>query len=162
MPILGKLQEFLDLSGVSYTHTVHPLAYTAREVACAEHVPPQEVAKVVIVFASGEYKMLVLPASKVVDFQEVRDALGCNTARLATETELSRLFPDCDLGAMPPFGNLYNMKVLMDANLLADERIIFNAGTHRDVVHLSQEDYRRLVQPEVVHLAREVVMHSAW
>jgi Ala-tRNA(Pro) deacylase len=138
------------------------LAYTAREVACAEHVPPQEVAKVVIVFASGEYKMLVLPASKVVDFQEVRDALGCNTARLATETELSRLFPDCDLGAMPPFGNLYNMKVLMDANLLADEHIIFNAGTHRDVVHLSQEDYRRLVQPEVVHLAREIVMHSAW
>jgi Ala-tRNA(Pro) deacylase len=153
MPILGKLQEFLDLSGVPYTHTVHPLAYTAREVACAEHVPPQEVAKVVVVFASGEYKMLVLPASKVVDFQEVRDALGCNTARL---------FPDCELGAMPPFGNLYNMKVLMDANLLADERILFNAGTHRDVIHLSQEDFRRLVQPEVVHLAREVVMHSAW
>jgi Ala-tRNA(Pro) deacylase len=162
MPILGKLQEFLDLSGVPYTHTVHPLAYTAREVANAEHVPPQEVAKVVIVFASGEYKMLVLPASKVVDFQEVRDALGCNTARLATETELSRLFPDCDLGAMPPFGNLYNMKVLMDANLLADERIVFNAGTHRDVVHLSQEDYRRIVKPEVVHLAREVVLQRGW
>ena len=106
--------------------------------------------------------MLVLPASKVVDFQEVRDALGCNTARLATETELSRLFPDCDLGAMPPFGNLYNMKVLMDANLLADEQLIFNAGTHRDVVHLSQEDYRRLVKPEVVHLAREVVMQRGW
>jgi Ala-tRNA(Pro) deacylase len=156
MPILGNLQEFLDLSGVLYTHTVHPLAYTAREVACLEHVPPQEVAKVVIVVASGEYKMLVLPASKVIDFQEVRDALGCNTARLATETELPRLFPDCELGAMPPFGNLYNMKVLMDSNLLADEKILFNAGTHRDVIHLRQEDYRRLVRPEVVHLAREV------
>src|SRR3954451_16255403 len=118
MPILDKLQEFLDLSGVPYTHTVHPLAYTAREVASAEHVPPKEVAKVVIVVASGEYKMLVLPATKVVDFQEVREALGCNTARLATETELGRIFPDCDLGAMPPFGNLYGMKVLMDANLL--------------------------------------------
>src|SRR5260370_35383834 len=125
MPILAKLQEFLDLSGVSYTHTVHPLAYTAREVACAEHVPPQEVAKVVIVFASGEYKMLVLPASKVVDFQEVRDALGCNTARLATETELSRLFPDSDLSAIPPFGNLYNIKVLMHANRLVYEAIVF-------------------------------------
>jgi Ala-tRNA(Pro) deacylase len=162
MPILGKLQEFLDLSGVPYTHTVHPPAYTAREVACAEHVPPQEVAKVVVVVATGEYKMLVVPASKVVDFQEVRDALGCNTARLATEAELARLFPDCDLGAMPPFGNLYNMKVLMDANLLADEKIVFNAGTHRDVVHLRQEDYRRLVHPEVVHLAREVVAQRGW
>jgi Ala-tRNA(Pro) deacylase len=162
MPILGKLQEFLDLSGVSYTHTVHPLAYTAREVAVAEHVPPQEVAKVVVVVANGDYKMLVLPASKVVDFQEVRDALGCNTARLATESELARIFPDCDLGAMPPFGNLYNMKVLMDANLLADEDIIFNAGTHRDVIHMSQEAYRRVVQPEVVHLAREVLVQRAW
>ena len=162
MPILGKLQEFLDHSVVPYTHTVHPLAYTAREVASAEHVSPHEVAKVVVVIAGGEYKMLVLPASKVVDFQEVRDALGCNTARLATETELGRIFPDCDLGAMPPFGNLYNMKVLMDANLLADERIVFNAGTHRDVVHLSQEDYRRIVKPEVVHLAREVAMQRGW
>ena len=162
MPILGKLQEFLDLSGVSYTHTAHPLVYTAREVACAEHVSPLEVAKVVVVFADGEYKMLVLPASKVVDFQEVRDALGCNTARLATETELSRLFPDCELGAMPPFGNLYNMRVLMDGSLLADDKILFNAGTHRDVIHMEQEDFRRLVQPEVVHLAREVVMHHGW
>ena len=161
MPILAKLQEFLDQSGVSYTHTVHPLAYTAREVASAEHVSPHEMAKVVVVIASGEYKMLVLPASKVVDFQEVRDALGCNTARLATETELGRLFPDCDLGAMPPFGNLYDMKVLMDANLLADERLVFNAGTHRDVVHLRQEDFRRLVHPEVVHLTREVGQSAA-
>ena len=162
MPILGKLQEFLDLSGVPYTHTVHPLAYTAREVAVAEHVPPQEVAKVVVVVAGGEYQMLVLPATKVVDFQEVRDALGCNSARLATETELARIFPDCDLGAMPPFGSLYHMKVLMDANLLADERILFNAGTHRDVVHMLQEDYRRLVQPVVVHLAREVTVQRGW
>src|ERR1017187_8581816 len=84
MPILGKLQEFLDLSGVAYTHTVHPLAYTAREVACAEHVPPQEVAKVVVVIAGGEYKMLVLPASKVVDFQEVRDAVPALKAICAT------------------------------------------------------------------------------
>jgi Ala-tRNA(Pro) deacylase len=162
MPMLGKLQEYLDLSGVPYTHTAHPLAYTAREVACAEHVAPQEVAKVVIVLAEGEYRMLVIPASKAVDFQEVRDALGSNTARLATETELSRLFPDCELGAMPPFGNLYNMRVLMDAGLLADEKIVFNAGTHRDVIHMGQEDFRRLVKPEVVHLAREMVMRQAW
>jgi len=162
MPMLARLQEFLDRSGVPYTHTVHPLAYTAREVASAEHVPPQEVAKVVIVVAGGEYRMLVVPASKVVDFQDVREALGCHTARLATEAELGSLFGDCELGAMPPFGNLYSMKVLMDSNLLADESIVFNAGTHRDVVHMRQEDFRLLTRPEVVHLTREVLMERGW
>ena len=157
MPILPKLQEFLDLSQVSYTHHVHPLAYTAREVAHAEHLPSQEVAKVVVVVADGEYKMAVLPASRLVDFPEVRTVLGSPSARLATETELNTLFPDCELGAMPPFGNLYHMKVLLDSALLGDERIAFNAGTHRDVVYMSLEDYRRLVKPEVVALAREAL-----
>ena len=157
MPILPKLQELLDLSGVSYTHTVHPLAYTAREVARAEHVPPQEMAKVVIVVVDGEYKMVVLPASRLVDFPEVRTVLGSPTARLATEEELGRVFPDCELGAMPPFGNLYHMKVLLDSALLADERIAFNAGTHRDVVHMRLDDYCRMAQPEVLSLAREPV-----
>ncbi|HTS61866.1 MAG TPA: YbaK/EbsC family protein [Candidatus Acidoferrales bacterium] len=157
MPILPKLQEFLDLSGVPYTHTVHPLAYTAREVAHAEHVPAQEVAKAVIIVADGEYKMAVLPASRVLDFPEVRTVLGSPSARLATEDELGRIFPDCELGAMPPFGNLYHMKVLFDAALLADEQIAFNAGTHRDVIHMQCADYRRLVHPEVVSLAREPV-----
>jgi Ala-tRNA(Pro) deacylase len=159
MPILPKLEEFLDVSGVTYTQTVHPLAYTAREVAYVEHVPPQELAKVVIVVADGEYKMAVLPASRVVDFPEVRTVLGSSTARLATEEELGRIFPDCELGAMPPFGNLYHMKVLLDAALLADECIAFNAGTHRDVVHMRLEDYRRVVQPEVVSLARTMAAH---
>src|SRR6516162_8519741 len=111
MPILPKLQEFLDLSGIQYSHTVHPLAYTAREVAHAEHVPLQEVAKVVIVVADGEYRMAVLPASRLVDFPEVRVVLESPGARLATEEEIAGIFPDCELGAMPPFGNLYNMKV---------------------------------------------------
>jgi Ala-tRNA(Pro) deacylase len=157
MPILPKLQELLDLSGVPYTHTVHPLAYTAREVARAEHVPPQEMAKVVVVVADGEYRMAVLPASKLVDFPEVRAVLGSPSARLATEEELGRIFPDCELGAMPPFGNLYHMNVIMDASLLADERIAFNAGTHRDVVHLLTGDYCRVVKPEIVSLGREMV-----
>ena len=154
MPILPKLQELLELSGVSYTHTVHPVAYTAREVANAEHVSPQEMAKVVVVVADGEYKMAVLPASRVVDFPEVRAVLGSPAARLATEEELGRIFPDCEIGAMPPFGNLYHLKVLLDAALLADERIAFNAGTHRDVVHMRLDDYCRVVHPEVVSLAR--------
>jgi len=158
MPILPKLQEFLDLGEIPYTHTVHPLAYTAREVAHAEHVPAQEMAKVVVIVADGEYKMVVLPASRVLDFPEVRAVLGSPSARLSTEEELGHIFPDCELGAMPPFGNLYHMKVLLDASLLSDEHIAFNAGTHRDVIHMRLDDYRRLVHPEVVSLAREPVV----
>ena len=158
MPILPKLQEFLDRNGVRYTHTVHPLAYSARAVAQAEHLLPHEVAKVVVVVADGEYRMAVLPASRLIDFPEVRAMLDSPTARLATEEELGRVFPDCELGAMPPFGNLYQMKVLMDATLLADEKIAFNAGTHRDVVHMLVEDFCRMVKPEIVSVGREMVI----
>ena len=162
MALLVRLQELLDRSGVAYTHTVHPLAYTAREVAAAEHLPAQEVAKVVVFLAENGYRMVVLPANKVVDFQELRAMLGFSHARLATEKELSDLFPDCDLGAMPPFGNLYDMPVHLDSSLLADEMIAFNAGTHRDVVHIRLGDFRRLVNPEVVTLAREAITRGAW
>jgi Ala-tRNA(Pro) deacylase len=162
MALLVRLQELLDRSGVAYTHTVHPLAYTAREVAAAEHLPAQEVAKVVVFLAENGYRMVVLPANKVVDFQELRAMLGFSHARLATETELADLFPDCDLGAMPPFGNLYDMPVHLDSSLLADETIAFNAGTHRDVVHIRLGDFRRLVNPEVVTLAREAMTRGAW
>jgi len=162
MALLVRLQELLDRSGVAYTHTVHPLAYTAREVAAAEHLPAQEVAKVVVFLAENGYRMVVLPASKVVDFQELRAMLGFSHARLATEKELAQLFPDCDLGAMPPFGNLYAMPVYLDHNLLSDEHIAFNAGTHRDVVHIRLEDYRNMVKPEVVTLAREMMAARGW
>jgi Ala-tRNA(Pro) deacylase len=162
MALLVRLQELLDRSGVAYTHTVHPLAYTAREVAAVEHLPAQEVAKVVVFLAENGYRMVVLPANKVVDFQELRAMLGFSHARLATEKELADLFPDCDLGAMPPFGNLYDMPVHLDSSLLADETIAFNAGTHRDVVHIRLGDFRRLVNPEVVTLAREAVTRGAW
>jgi Ala-tRNA(Pro) deacylase len=156
MPILPKLQEFLEIAGIPYSHTLHPLAYTAREVAHAEHVPPQEMAKVVILVADGEYRMLVLAASKLVDLPGARTVLGALGARLATEEELCSIFPDCELGAMPPFGNLYHMKVLMDASLLGDENIVFNAGTHRDVIHMALRDYCRVVNPEVVSVGREM------
>ena len=162
MALLVRLQELLDRSGVAYTHTVHPLAYTAREVAAAEHLPAQEVAKVVVFLAENGYCMVVLPANKVVDFQELRALLGFSHARLATETELAELFPDCELGAMPPFGNLYHMPLYLDSGLLADESIAFNAGTHRDVVHLRLDDYRRIASPEVVKLAREGAAQQGW
>jgi Ala-tRNA(Pro) deacylase len=97
----------------------------------------------VVIWGDHGYAMLVLPASMVIDFQELRSALGFTHVRLATETELGERFSDCDLGAMPPFGALYEMPIYLDTGLLRDERIAFNAGTHRDVVHMRLEDYRQ-------------------
>ena len=159
MPLLEKLRAFLEENHAEYTHTVHALAYTAREVASAEHLPAREVAKTVVIHGDQGYSMVVLPANKLVDFQEVRVALGLSHARMVPETELSQLFPDCELGAMPPIGNLYGMAVFLDSHLAAEDMITFNAGTHRDVVHMRTAEYRRLVRPTLVSLAREAV---AW
>jgi Ala-tRNA(Pro) deacylase len=158
MPLLEKIRVFLDESGAEYTHTVHSIAYTAREVASAEHLPAREVAKTVVIHGDTGYHMLVLPANRLVDFQEVRDVLGFIHARMVPETELARLFPDCELGAMPPFGNLYGMPVYLDSGLAAEEIITFNAGTHRDVVHMRTSEFRKLVQPTLISLAREAAM----
>jgi Ala-tRNA(Pro) deacylase len=162
MPFSTKLQEFLEINQVSFKHTVHPLAYTAREVASAEHLPPRDVAKVVIVSAGHTYQMLVVPANRSVDLSEVRAALGLSHARLATEQEVGRLFPDCDLGAMPPFGNLYDMPVYVDSGLANDEWIAFNAGSHTDVIHLRFKDYKWLVNPIILPLTKEVEFSRAW
>ena len=158
MPLMEKLRLFLDQNHADYTHTVHSLAYTARDVAAAEHLPAREVAKTVVIHADQGYHMLVLPANKLVDFQEIRDILGFSHARMVPETELSRLFPDCELGAMPPFGDLYGMPVYLDSGLAAEEIITFNAGTHRDVVHMRISEYQKLVHPTLISLAREAAL----
>lgn len=162
MPFSTKLQQFLERNQVAFEHTVHPVAYTAREVAAVEHLPPREVAKVVVVAADSGYQMVVLPASRALDLAELRSTLGFSHARLATEQELVRLFPDCDLGAMPPFGNLYDMPVYVDSGLAEDEWIAFNAGSHTDVIHMRFRDFKWLVNPMVAPLARQVTMSRGW
>ncbi len=162
MAILERLRVFLDKNHAEYTHTEHPLAYTAREVASAEHLPAREVAKSVVIFGDGSYHLVLVPANRLVDFHEVRLALGLNQARMATEDELNRLFPDCELGAMPPFGSLYGIPVYLDENLAGEEILAFNAGTHRDVVHMTTAEFRRLTTPSIVSLAREAVMRHGW
>ncbi len=162
MAMTEELRLFLEQSHTEYKLTSHSLAYTAREVASAEHIPAREVAKTVVVWGDNGYAMLVLPANMVVDFQELRTALELTHVRLATETELGELFPDCDLGAMPPFGALYKMPVYLDSSLLRDEHIAFNAGTHRDVIHMKLEDYRRLASPVIVSVARETMAQHGW
>jgi Ala-tRNA(Pro) deacylase len=152
MAILTKLREFLDQQGVRYEVRSHRQAFTAQEVAEAQQVPGMELAKVVIVRSGGEFAMLVLPAPYRVDLERARTALGHPDLVLAHEHEFTRLFPECEPGAMPPFGNLYGLAVWVDEVLTKDEEIVFNAGTHTQTVTMRYADFARLVQPRVAGL----------
>lgn len=162
MPLSERLRSFLDSHQAEFTSTIHSKAFTAREVAAAEHLPPREVAKTVVIFGDGAYHMIVIPASKLVDLYEVRPVLGLAQARLATEAELGTLFPDCELGAMPPLGPLYGLAVYLDNSLLGQDTIAFNAGTHSEVIHMRMAEFQRLAAPQVVSLAREPVAACGW
>jgi Ala-tRNA(Pro) deacylase len=162
MPLSEGLKKFLDSHQAKYAMSSHHAAFTAREVAAVEHLPAREVAKVVVLYGDSRYHMIVVPANRLVDFQEVRHALGLAQARLATEEELAKLFPDCELGAMPPIGALYGLPVYLDSALLDEKMIAFNAGNHRDVIHMQTDDYRALAQPTVVSMAREAALRHGW
>ena len=149
MPIHTKLREFLDASGVAYEVRSHLQAFTAQEVAAAQHVPGREMAKVVIVRAGREFLMAVLPAPQRVDLGQLGAAAGKPDLHLATEAEFAGLFPACEAGAMPPFGNLYGLPVWVDQALTRDKDISFNAGTHDQTVRMAYADFARLVQPRV-------------
>ncbi len=154
MPMLQKLLAYLDENGVRYTHHAHPTAYTAKELASAEHIAAQKVAKAVVFFSENGYGMAVLPGDSMLDLQGLRAMLGVSRLRLATESDLTDLFLDCELGAMPPFGNLNGLPVYVDGRLAAEETITFNAGTHRDVIEMKYSDFVRLAKPVVVSLSR--------
>jgi len=155
MPILTKLREFLDANKVSYSAHSHPTAYTAQEIAALQHVKGRQLAKVVMVKAGAAVVMLVLPADRRVDFDRLKTILRAD-ARLAQEPEFRDLFPGCEVGAMPPFGNLYELRVVADRSLEKDEEIVFNAGMHTLTTKMAFRDYVRLVKPEMgefsVHL----------
>jgi Ala-tRNA(Pro) deacylase len=152
MPILTKLKEFLDANGVRYEVRSHRTAYTAQRVAAEEHIPGREMAKVVMVRDGGEYLMAVLPAPYHVGLERLGKAAGRTGLRLATEAEFAGLFPGCDPGAMPPFGNLYGLTVWVDEALTRDDEITFNAGNHDQTVHMRYADFAHLVQPRVASL----------
>ena len=150
MPMLSKLQDLLDRNHISYGHTVHRPTFTARQLARAEHVPENVVAKTVVFVGDRGYGLAVLPADCAADLDELRDRLGLSHVRLATEPELSALFSDSEPGAEPPFGNLYGVPVYVDDVLCSEDSIAFNAGTHRDAVHMRLRDFMRLVRPQIV------------
>ena len=153
MPLPERLRSFLDSHHAEYTFTTHPKAFTAREVAVAEHLPPREVAKTVVILGDGAHYIIVIPASRLVDLHEVRTTLGLSQVRLATEDELRRLFPDCETGAMPALGPLYNIPVYLDGSLACQETIAFNAGTHAEMLQMAYGDFDRLVRPMIVSVA---------
>lgn len=152
MPFLTKLRQFLDANNVRYEVHTHPLAFTAQEVAAVEHVHGKELAKVVVLRSGPAFLMVVLPAPCHVDLEKVRAATGTPELVLAREDEFVGLFPDCEPGAMPPFGNLYNVPVWVDESLARDEEIVFNAGTHTQAVRMKYGDFARLAGARVAEL----------
>lgn len=155
MPV-DRLKTFLDENGVKYVTISHSKAYTAQEVAAAAHVPGKEMAKTVMAKVGGEMAMVVLPAPDKVSIDRLGDVTGDVDVELASEDEFSALFPGCEVGAMPPFGNLWNMTVFVDERLRENEQIAFNAGSHTEVVKLSYGDFERLVQPVVAMVSARV------
>ncbi|MEI6756830.1 MAG: YbaK/EbsC family protein [Chlorobium sp.] len=152
MPI-RKLREFLDSHSVRYFVVSHSPAYTAQEIAASAHVPGKELAKTVMVNIDSNMAMVVLPASRQLDFELLRELTGTRDVELASEKEFAGLFPECEIGAMPPFGNLYGMDIYVSEELEDDDEIAFNAGAHTELLRLSYEDYKRLVRPKVGKLS---------
>ncbi len=152
MPLL-KLREYLDEHNINYVVISHSKAYTAQQVAASAHIPGKDLAKTVMIKVDGEMAMAVLPASSRVDFELLKTAAGADKVELAGEKEFGDLFPECETGAMPPFGNLYGMKVFVAEALATDEEIAFNAGSHTELIRLSYDDFNTLVQPEIVRFA---------
>ena len=150
---VASLMNYLDEHRIKYVVISHSPAFTAQGIAGLTHTPGKELAKTVIVKLDGRLAMAVLPAKYLVDVGALRHGARVNEAVLAPEDEFQSRFPECETGAMPPFGNLYGMRVFADASLELDKEIAFNAGTHRELVRMAWEDFKRLVKPEIIRFA---------
>jgi Ala-tRNA(Pro) deacylase len=155
------VKKLLDLSGVPYEHRVHSTSFTAQQVAAAERVSGTIVAKTVVLKADHRFVMAVLPASLRVNLPALQRALRAKDLRLAQEAEFERLFPDSEVGAMPPFGNLYGVPVCADKSLTEDREILFQAGTHRDAILMRYADFSRLAEPFVCSFASRRTVQPA-
>ncbi|HTS04619.1 MAG TPA: YbaK/EbsC family protein [Candidatus Eisenbacteria bacterium] len=158
---LSTLRNFLDSHNIKYMVISHSLAYTAQGVAALAHISGKKLAKTVIVKVDGILAMAVIPASEHVDLDRLRALTGAQIVEIATEREFKDAFPDCELGAMPPFGNLYNMAVYADSALSKHDEITFSAGSHRELVRMGWNDVERLVNPTVHPLTYRAVVIAA-
>lgn len=161
MPIIKKLKELFDETKVSYEVYNHPLAYTAQEIAQRQHFSGNEMAKVVMLKVDGKLVMAVVTGNQKVDLATVRASLAAYEVSLATEDEFYSKFPGCEIGAMPPFGNLFGLPVYVDPAVTKDEAIYFNAGNHVQTVRIRYTDFEKLVNPQVVRLTVEKKKHAA-
>jgi Ala-tRNA(Pro) deacylase len=148
-----RLEKYLQEQGVRFDSMTHPVAYTAQEVAAAQHVPGKQLAKVVLVDADGQLVMLVLPASYRVEFPKLKSLLKAKKVRLAKEEEFGGTFTDCEVGAMPPFGNLYDLPVYVDSSLADEKEMVFKVERHTTSMKVGVSDYEKLVKPEIADFA---------
>jgi Ala-tRNA(Pro) deacylase len=147
---MKKLTEFLDKNKIQYVVIKHSPAYTSQEIAELAHISAKKLAKTVIVKIDNELAMIALPAHLKVDFNNIKKMTGAKKVELASEAEFQEKFPDCELGAMPPFGNLFHMLVYVMSDLTKDNSIAFNAGTHVELIKLAYKDFEKLVHPKVI------------
>lgn len=158
---LSSLREYLDKHNIKYIVISHSPAYTAQGIAALTHIPGKELAKTVIVKIDGKPAMAVVPASFHVDLRLLKKITGAQAVELASENEFKGLFPECETGAMPPFGNLYGIDVYADERLAKDKEISFNAGSHRELIRLAWDDFNRLAKPRIVDLTKARTAEAA-
>lgn len=151
-----KLKDFLDSHNIRYITISHSRAFTAEETAVSAHIPRKELAKTVMVKIDRKMAMAILPASDKLDLDLLKKETGAKQVEIAGEKEFKGLFPDCEVGAMPPFGNLYGMDVFVAKSLTEDREIAFNAGSRRELVRLAYKDFEQLVKPRVVKISVEI------
>jgi Ala-tRNA(Pro) deacylase len=147
-----KLKDYLDQHDIQYDTISHSPAYTAQRIAELTRIPGRELAKTVIVKIDDKFAMAVLPASRRVNLRHMQEAIGADEVTISSEEEFKELFPDCEVGAMPPFGNLYDMGVYVAEQLTEDDEIAFNSGSHSELVKMRYNDFANLVTPQVVAL----------
>jgi Ala-tRNA(Pro) deacylase len=148
--------EYLERAGVEFEVKKHLPTFSAQQMAAAEHEPGRFVAKPVLIKVDGKMMMCVLPAPRKIDLQALKRELGAKSVELVEEVEVGRLFGDCELGAEPPFGNLYNIPTIMDKSLENDDHIVFQAGSHDKAVRIKMEDYRKLANPRILEFSYQM------
>jgi len=149
----NQLREYLDSNDVQYTMIEHPLAYTAQEIAASAHIPGSQLAKSVMIKIDDQMAMVVIPAPERVNFERIKEYTGAEKVRLASEQEFKKIFPDCEPGAMPPFGNLYGIQVYAAESLTEEMEIAFCAGSHTELIRMSFKDFERLAQPKILNIS---------
>jgi Ala-tRNA(Pro) deacylase len=157
MSVSRKLEEYLDMAGVPYEHHVHPTTFTATQTAACMHIPAEEMAKTVIVKADGRLLLAVMAADQKLDVPHLQFMTRAANIDLATEQDFANAFPECELGAMPPFGIMFGMPTYCDTSLQENDSIEFNAGSHDDSIRMTFDDFKRLSHPVIIDLVQHPV-----